>query len=231
MIFQATFTACPQKITSGSALSCSTSTPSSPGRFGYLAGSEWVGLHGLLVPPYPLSLPNAACLSTPFVCSENSSFFLFPSLVLSQSLTPPPPQLSGSNEAPRAMKMDPLQHRASASGTLGPGGYPHSYEFHTKRKMFDKGPEVCKIPFSLYFVYLFHTCIKYSTLLTVLWLKLIRNLHCYIQRIPFACSMISHIWHTSDLNATTPKHLNLQILGFKACTGWFLSLVLEVQIW
>lgn len=80
MIFQATFTACPQKITSGSALSCSTSTPSSPGRFGYLAGSEWVGLHGLLVPPYPLSLPNAACLSTPFVCSENSSFFYSPLL-------------------------------------------------------------------------------------------------------------------------------------------------------
>lgn len=127
-----------------------------------------------LVPPYPQSLPNAACLSAPFVCSENSNF-LFPSLVLSQSLTPPPPQLSGSNEALRSMKMDPLQHRASASGPLGPGGYPHSYEFHTKRKMFDKGPEVCKIPFSLYFVHLFHTSIKYSTLLMVLRLKLIRN--------------------------------------------------------
>lgn len=102
---KATFTACPQKITSGSALSSSASTPSSPGRFGYLAGSD-------------------------------------------QSLTPPPPQLSGSNEALRAMKMDPLQHRASASGPLGPGGYPHSYEFHTKRKMFDKGPELTKQPSS-----------------------------------------------------------------------------------
>ncbi|XP_015778065.1 PREDICTED: regulatory-associated protein of mTOR-like [Acropora digitifera] len=102
---KATFTACPQKITSGSGLSSSTSTPSSPGRFGYLAGSD-------------------------------------------QSLTPPPSQLSGSNEALRAMKMDPLQHRASASGALGPGGYPHSYEFHTKRKMFDKGPERTKQPSS-----------------------------------------------------------------------------------
>jgi len=42
------------------------------------------------------------------------------------------------------MKMDPTQHRSSVSGPLGAGGIPHSYEFHTKRKMFDKGPEVCQ---------------------------------------------------------------------------------------
>lgn len=60
-----------------------------------------------------------------------------------------PPRHSSSNETPRAMKMDPTQPRSSISGPLGPGGFPHSYEFHTKRKMFDKGPEVCLAIFSL----------------------------------------------------------------------------------
>ncbi|CAH3189979.1 unnamed protein product [Porites evermanni] len=59
-----------------------------------------------------------------------------------------PPRPSSSNETPRAMKMDPTQPRSSISGPLGPGGFPHSYEFHTKRKMFDKGPEHTKHPSS-----------------------------------------------------------------------------------
>lgn len=59
-----------------------------------------------------------------------------------------PPRHSSSNETPRAMKMDPTQPRSSISGPLGPGGFPHSYEFHTKRKMFDKGPEHTKHPSS-----------------------------------------------------------------------------------
>ncbi|CAH3037121.1 unnamed protein product [Porites lobata] len=59
-----------------------------------------------------------------------------------------PPGHSSSNETPRAMKMDPTQPRSSISGPLGPGGFPHSYEFHTKRKMFDKGPEHTKHPSS-----------------------------------------------------------------------------------
>ena len=72
-------------------------------------------------------------------------YFLAFSVFFSQGISPP--QNSGSNETPRTMKMDPLQHplqhRSSVSGPLSSGGYPHSYEFHTKRKMFDKGPEVC----------------------------------------------------------------------------------------
>ena len=39
------------------------------------------------------------------------------------------------------MKMDPNQSKGSNPGPLG-AAFPHSYEFHTKRKMFDKGPEV-----------------------------------------------------------------------------------------
>lgn len=43
------------------------------------------------------------------------------------------------------MKMDPNQSKGSNPGTLG-AAFPHSYEFHTKRKMFDKGPEHSKHP-------------------------------------------------------------------------------------
>lgn len=57
-----------------------------------------------------------------------------------------PPRHISPNETPRTMKVDSMHHRSSISGPLGPGGFPHSYEFHTKRKMFDKGPEHTKHP-------------------------------------------------------------------------------------
>ena len=52
-----------------------------------------------------------------------------------------PPRHSSSNETPRSMKGDPNQAKVPTPGPLG-AAFPHSYEFHTKRKMFDKGPEV-----------------------------------------------------------------------------------------
>lgn len=58
-----------------------------------------------------------------------------------------PPPHSNSNETPRIMKMDPNQSKGSNPGPLG-AAFPHSYEFHTKRKMFDKGPEHSKQPSS-----------------------------------------------------------------------------------
>lgn len=52
-----------------------------------------------------------------------------------------PPCHSSSNETPRLMKVDPTQAKGPNPGPLG-AAFPHSYEFHTKRKMFGKGPEV-----------------------------------------------------------------------------------------
>ena len=52
-----------------------------------------------------------------------------------------PPRQSSSNETPRSVKSDPTQAKAPNPAPLG-AAFPHSYEFHTKRKMFDKGPEV-----------------------------------------------------------------------------------------
>ena len=52
-----------------------------------------------------------------------------------------PPGHSSSNETPRSMKGDPTQAKGPNPAPLG-AAFPHSYEFHTKRKMFDKGPEV-----------------------------------------------------------------------------------------
>lgn len=66
-----------------------------------------------------------------------------------------PPPHSNSNETPRIMKMDPNQSKGSNSGPLG-AAFPHSYEFHTKRKMFDKGPEVG------------YVCLKYLITITLL---------------------------------------------------------------
>lgn len=66
-----------------------------------------------------------------------------------------PPPLSNSNETPRIMKMDPNQSKGSNPGPLG-AAFPHSYEFHTKRKMFDKGPEVG------------YVCLKYLITITLL---------------------------------------------------------------
>lgn len=53
------------------------------------------------------------------------------------------------------MKMDPNQSKGSNPGPLG-AAFPHSYEFHTKRKMFDKGPEVG------------YVCLKYLITITLL---------------------------------------------------------------
>ena len=52
-----------------------------------------------------------------------------------------PPRHSSSNETPRSMKGDSTQVKVPTPGPLG-AAFPHSYEFHTKRKMFEKGPEV-----------------------------------------------------------------------------------------
>ena len=52
-----------------------------------------------------------------------------------------PPRHSSSNETPRSVKGDPTPAKAPNAAPLG-AAFPHSYEFHTKRKMFDKGPEV-----------------------------------------------------------------------------------------
>lgn len=66
-----------------------------------------------------------------------------------------PPPHSNSNETPRIMKMDPNQSKGSNPSPLG-AAFPHSYEFHTKRKMFDKGPEVG------------YVCLKYLITITLL---------------------------------------------------------------
>lgn len=66
-----------------------------------------------------------------------------------------PPPHSNSNETPLIMKMDPNQSKGSNPGPLG-AAFPHSYEFHTKRKMFDKGPEVG------------YVCLKYLITITLL---------------------------------------------------------------
>lgn len=56
------------------------------------------------------------------------------------------------------MKMDPNQSKGSNPGPLG-AAFPHSYEFHTKRKMFDKGPEVG------------YVCLKYLITITLLLVR------------------------------------------------------------
>lgn len=66
-----------------------------------------------------------------------------------------PPPHSNSNETPRIMKMDPNQSKGPNPSPLG-AAFPHSYEFHTKRKMFDKGPEVG------------YVCLKYLITITLL---------------------------------------------------------------
>jgi len=58
-----------------------------------------------------------------------------------------PPRHGSSNETPRSIKGDSTQAKAPTPGPLG-AVFPHSYEFHTKRKMFDKGPEHNKQPSS-----------------------------------------------------------------------------------
>lgn len=70
-----------------------------------------------------------------------------------------PPRHSSSNETPRLMKVDPTPTKGANPGPLG-AAFPHSYEFHTKRKMFDKGPEVRLKHLFLFGLKTFLTCFQ-----------------------------------------------------------------------